>query len=62
MIYLLIWITVYGIPNNMPKTIIVDADAIIATFFPNDANHKKAGDILEKLTETDLVFYYPASA
>lgn len=42
--------------------VVVDADAIVAQAYPNDANHKQAKAISLKLNELNAQLVYPASA
>lgn len=46
----------------MSKTIVVDADAIVAQAHPGDANHKKAVAIANHLHEIGAQLIYPTTA
>lgn len=47
---------------NSKKTIVVDADAIVAQIYPNDSNFLKARTISAKLQKIEAQLLYPITA
>lgn len=50
-----------GLPRS-PKTLIVDADALIALFHPEDALAAQAATLLERCIRDEVILLYPVTA